>query len=78
MCRYLTKLCDQIICLISTRHSEAIVWGDEVDYEGRDSENDESDRLFDSTFAKTNKQEENVVARRGFTVKVRHTYCDTR
>lgn len=70
MCRYLTKLCDQIICLISTGHSEAIVWGDEVDDAGRDSENDESDRLFDFTLAKTNKQEENVVARQGFTVKV--------
>lgn len=70
--RYLTKLCDQIICLISAGHSEAIVWGDEVDYAGPDSENDESDRLFDFTLAKTNKQEENVVARQGFTMTSPH------
>jgi hypothetical protein len=77
MCRYLTKLCDQIICLMSTGHSEAIVWGDEL--RRRDSENDESDRLFDFTLAETNKQEDNVIVRQGFTVKVSyHTYCDTR
>lgn len=70
MCRYLTKLCDQLICLISTEHSELIVWGDEADYAGQDSENDESDQLFDFTLATTNKQEENVVARQGFMVNI--------
>ncbi|KAN0136073.1 hypothetical protein V8E53_005933 [Lactarius tabidus] len=68
--RYLTKLCDQIICLISTGHSEAIVWGDEL--RRRDSENDESDRLFDFTLAETNKQEDNVVVRQGFTMTSPH------
>lgn len=70
MCRYLTKLCDQLICLISTEHSELIMWGDEADYGGQDSENDESEQLFDFTLATTNKQEENVVARQGFTVSI--------
>ena len=69
MCRYLTKLCDQLICLLSTGHSQAIVWGDGVDYAGRDSENDESDGRFDFTLAETNEQV-NVVARQGFTVSV--------
>ena len=70
MCRYLTKLCDQLVCLISTEHSELIVWGDEADYASSDSEDDESDQLFDFILAETSKQEENVVARQGFTVNI--------
>jgi hypothetical protein len=58
--RYLTKLCDQIVCLLSSEHSQAIVWGDEDD--------EDSDRLYDFVVAKTNDQEESVVARPGFTV----------
>lgn len=46
------------------------MWGDELDVAGHDSESDESDGLFDFTLAKTNKQEESVVARQGFTVNV--------
>ena len=71
MSRYLTKLCDQLVCLLSSEHSQAIVWGDEVDDledPSIDSDNDDSDRLFDFTVAKTNEQEENVIARQGFTV----------
>ena len=48
--RYLTKLCDQIVCLLSSEHSQAIVWGGEYDV------------------AKTDDEEDNVVARPGFTV----------
>jgi hypothetical protein len=70
MCRYLTKLCDQLVCLISTEHSELIVWGDEADYASSDSEDDESDQFFDFILAETSKQEENVVARQGFTVNI--------
>ncbi|KAH9029425.1 hypothetical protein EDB85DRAFT_1867188 [Lactarius pseudohatsudake] len=69
--RYLTKLCDQLVCLLSTEHSQAIVWGDEVDDmddASLDSENDDSDRLYDFMVAKTNEQEENVIARQGFTM----------
>jgi hypothetical protein len=67
--RYLTKLCDQLVCLLSAEHSQAIVWGDEVDDPedaSVDAENDDSDRLYDFMVAKTNEQEENVVARQGF------------
>ena len=72
MTRYLTKLCDQLVCLLSAAHSQAIVWGNEVD-DMEDSSidsdsDDDSDRLYDYTVAKTNEQEENVVARQGFTV----------
>jgi len=66
--RYLTKLCDQLVCLLSTRHSQAFVWRDGFDYAEHDSENDESDGFFDFRLAKTSKQEENVVARQGFTM----------
>ena len=58
MYRYLTKLCDQLVCLLSAEHSQAIVWGDEVD-----------DRVYDFMVTKTNEQEENVTARLGFTVR---------
>jgi hypothetical protein len=72
MTRYLTKLCDQLVCLLSSAHSEAIVWGDGVDDledASIDSDSDDdSDRLYDYTVAKTNEQEEDVIARQGFTV----------
>ncbi|KAH9988133.1 hypothetical protein BJV77DRAFT_1061467 [Russula vinacea] len=65
--RYLTKLCDQIVCLLSSEHSKAIVWGDEDgDDASTDSDNDDSGRLYDFVVAKTNDQEENVVAKPGF------------
>jgi hypothetical protein len=48
------------------------VWGDEDDGddESADSDNDDSGRLYDFVVAKTNDQEENVVARAGFTVRL--------
>ena len=72
MNRYLTKLCDQLVCLLSAEHSQAIVWGDEVDDPddaSADVVEDDSDRLFDFMVAKTNEQEENVTARLGFMVR---------
>ena len=57
MNRYLTKLCDQPVCLLSARHSKAIVWGDEAD-----------DRVYNFTVAKANEQDESVTARLGFMV----------
>ena len=45
------------------------MWGDEnSDDESTDSDNDDSGRLYDFVVAKTNDQEENVVARSGFKV----------
>ncbi|KAI0298432.1 hypothetical protein B0F90DRAFT_1818621 [Multifurca ochricompacta] len=53
--RYLTKLCDQLICLLSVEHLQGIVWRDDGDEEyddyddgvnlSSDSEHDDSDRL---------------------------------
>jgi hypothetical protein len=58
-----------MVCLLSSEHSQAIVWGDEDDDDvSIDSDNDDSGRLYDFVVAKTNDQEENVVARPGFTV----------
>jgi hypothetical protein len=72
MTRYLTKLCDQLVCLLSSEHSQAIVWDDRIDDledASTDSDGeDDSDRLYDYTVAKMNEQEENVIARQGFTV----------
>lgn len=71
MTRYLTKICDQLVCLLSAEHSQEIVWGDEVDdLAGTPlgSENEEEARLFSFEVAQTNEQEENVIVRKGFTV----------
>ncbi|KAH8986018.1 hypothetical protein EDB92DRAFT_1818469 [Lactarius akahatsu] len=75
--RYLSKLCDQLVYLLSSEHSRALVWGnddnneaDEEDDDGggtsTDSEQTDSDRFFRFQVAKTKDQEENVVARAGF------------
>ena len=72
MSRYLTKLCDQIVCLLSSEHSQAIVWGDSNDDKPDDTSLDlgvdVSDRLFTFTVERKSEQEENVTARQGFTV----------
>ena len=78
MSRYLTKLCDQLVCLLSAEHSQAIVWGDGVDDQADASlelENDDSDRLFNFEVAKTHEQEENVIARQGYQVRNSITYA---
>ena len=47
------------------------MWSDEDgDDASTDSDNDDSGRLYDFVVAKTNDQEENVVARPGFTVHI--------
>ena len=79
MSRYLSKLCDQLVCLLSAEHSQAIVWGDGVDdlaEASLDLEVDDSDRLFNFEVAKTHEQDENVIARQGFKVRylITHVY----
>ncbi|KAI0292593.1 hypothetical protein B0F90DRAFT_1645427, partial [Multifurca ochricompacta] len=79
--RYLTKLCDQLVCLLSTEHSQTIVWGDDDDgdCDNRDNDDDEvstgsvdsdSDRFYHFEVAKTKEQQENVITRMGFTVRL--------
>ena len=66
--RYLSKIADQVVCLMSDEHAEAVVWRqDDVDSDS-DSLDDETDRLFAFEVSKTNEQEENVTAQPGFEV----------
>lgn len=80
--RYLSKLCDQLVCLLSSVHSKAIVWGgkdggadtdddddDDSDGASTDSEKADTSRFYRFEVAKTKDQEENVNVRAGFTVR---------
>ncbi|KIJ06916.1 hypothetical protein PAXINDRAFT_19882 [Paxillus involutus ATCC 200175] len=66
--RYLTKMCDQVVALISSEHAQTIVWNenDEDNDDALDVEQDESDRMFTFEVAQTNDQEESVTVREGF------------
>ncbi len=69
--RYLTKMCDQVVALLSPEHSASIVWGDDdSDTESVDIETGDDDRLFTYEVAKRNEQEESAVSRPGFQVIV--------
>ncbi|KAG9308630.1 hypothetical protein JVU11DRAFT_11581 [Chiua virens] len=65
--RYLTKICDQVIALISEDHAKSIVWNNSVDDDRHSqSDEDDTDRLFTFEVAKTTEQEEGVSVRKGF------------
>ncbi|CAL1701264.1 unnamed protein product [Somion occarium] len=66
--RFLTKIADQIIALISDEDASKIVWRDTSHDTPVDADDDEIDRLFTFQVAKTNEQEENVSIRPGFTL----------
>jgi hypothetical protein len=70
--RYLTKICDQVVALLSTEHTTSIVWGDEDDNDDDDGSIDvdagNDDRLFTYEVAKRNEQEESASSRPGFQV----------
>ena len=69
ICRYLTKMCDQVVALLSPKHTASIVWGDEdSDTESMDLDTGDDDRLFTYEVAKRNEQEESAVSRPGFQV----------
>ena len=55
MDRYLTKICDQVIALLSPSHTTSLVWGDE-------------DRLYTYEVAKQNEKDESAALRPGFKV----------
>ena len=55
MNRYLTKICDQVVALLSPSHATSLVWGDE-------------ERLYTYEVAKRNEQEEGAALRPGFKV----------
>ena len=72
--RYLTKICDQVVALLSPEQSASIVWNDEQSIaESTDvNDGDDSDRLFTFEVAEKNEQEENAVTRSGFQVTSHH------
>ncbi|KAF8262192.1 hypothetical protein EI94DRAFT_1744157 [Lactarius quietus] len=69
--RYLTKICDQVVALLSAEQSQSLVWNDEDNDIGSVDVN-ESDRLFIFGVEKTNEQQEGAVSRPGFQMNSLH------
>ncbi|KAH8114613.1 hypothetical protein DFH11DRAFT_1764484 [Phellopilus nigrolimitatus] len=74
--RYLTKIADQIMVLISDAHSRTLVWEDPSSASedsssalAFDEQEEGADRLFAFEVSKANVQEENVRVRPGFEIK---------
>jgi hypothetical protein len=69
MNRYLTKICDQVVALLSKEHTASIVWGDEDDdAESLDVDTSDDDSVFTYEVEKRNEQEESASLRPGFQV----------
>ena len=74
--RYLTKLCDQVRCLISDEDGRRIIWKHELgsgpDEQGEDGEGamESFDRLFTFKVAVTSEEEETATISEGFTVRL--------
>jgi hypothetical protein len=69
--RYLTKLSDQVISLMSEQHSDAIVWGE--DQSGKapwKKKPSTRDRVYNFKVQKTKEQEESVSMHEGFKVRI--------
>lgn len=70
--RYLTKIVDQLYCLISPNHASSLVWAEsahgELGFGGRGD--NKPGRMFTFEVMKTNEQEESVVPRPGINVRV--------
>ena len=68
----MSKLCDQVVALISDQHGERLVFKgdtDQVDTEFDDFDAlDHSDRLFDFEVQQTGQQEDTAIAGDGFKV----------
>jgi hypothetical protein len=68
--RYLTKIADQIVAMVSPEHAAALVWGAEDEDHEMDTD-DYSDRLFTFEVEKTVEKEESVSVRPGIKVTSR-------
>lgn len=69
--RYLTKLCDQVVCLIDDEHSSKLVWHEEeTNHEDLDNslDDDIESRLQTFSVEETQNQAESATAREGFSV----------
>ncbi|KAG8834732.1 hypothetical protein FRC17_007456 [Serendipita sp. 399] len=70
--RYLKKLCDQLVCLISEEHAQKLVWGDDdpvndVHIDSDDIEDEDiNDRLYAFSVEQTQSQEDSASAQEGF------------
>jgi len=74
--RSLTKICDQIIALLSPEHSTTIVWNDEEsDADSVDASTCEFDGVYSFEVAETNEQDENAVSYPGFQVPFLSILC---
>jgi len=64
-------MCDQIVALMSSEHSQSIIWneGEDDDNDYRD-EDDEGGRIINCIVDRTTEQEESVQVREGFKVCV--------
>ncbi|KAK0467152.1 uncharacterized protein EV420DRAFT_1507486 [Desarmillaria tabescens] len=69
--RYLTKVCDQLLCMISSEQAALLVWKENSEDPFMDLD-DDADRLFTFEVHKTNEQEENVTMRPGFKINSSH------
>ena len=71
-CRFLTKLCDQVVALISDQHSERLVFDSstediDVDFDNSNTAND-SVRVFRFVVQQTRQQEDSASGGKGFKV----------
>ncbi|KAI6027003.1 hypothetical protein EDC04DRAFT_213271 [Pisolithus marmoratus] len=66
--RYLTRMCDQIVALVSPDHARRMVWTEL----GEDDEDDEGDRIIKCVVQRTTEQEESVQVREGFKIVSPH------
>lgn len=79
MSRFLTKLCDQVLALVSAEHEEKLLLDDEDTSPDNDTEVnfiDDSDRLFEFKVQQTVQQEETASAREGFKVLITIEFLD--
>ncbi|KAI0751604.1 hypothetical protein C8Q80DRAFT_1158354 [Daedaleopsis nitida] len=68
--RYLKQITDQVVCLLSDEHAQAIVWRDDIgnSEDDDDREDEDDDRLFSFEVSKTHEQNEGAISRAGFQV----------
>ena len=79
MPRFLTKLCDQVLALVSVEHEKLLVLENEDANLDNDSEvhlADDSDRLFQFKVQQTIQQEETASAKEGFKVLIAMGFLD--
>ncbi|KAL1696787.1 hypothetical protein GGG16DRAFT_43139 [Schizophyllum commune] len=70
--RFLTKIADQTMCLISPEHAQQMVWKEAAVEDDNVDLDEDADRFFTFEVAKTNEQEEDVAVRPGIRVGTLH------